>query len=648
MELSPNRKGVESMAEWVKRIPFQVDVPGIISLMGSSLYSRPDAAVRELIQNAHDGIMRRRDCDLSYQGRLDVRQDPQRRLLQFVDDGIGLTAAEAEKYVGTLGISLTGLIKSSGRQAARHVTNNQLIGQFGIGLFSAFMLADRIILESRRLGADDAVRWEAGANTEIELRSHRMDAPGTVVTLVLKQEFSHLATEFEPLEAAIHEYADFLAVPVFINGGKSRANLIHAAWFEPTPDSEAVAMALETYFDEAPLDVITIQRERPVTIRGAIYVTPQRTPGFSGSPTVAVTLRGMVISRRIQELLPEWALFLRGVLELSECSPTASREDLVKDEQWRLVRQTLEDILFEHFESLARTDMPRLSATVEWHRYAFAGAALSHSRLRRLLRSVYRFTTSAGQMTFDAILDRSKADPLYETDADRVLWYNPDRRQEQWINGLFRDGPPCVHTLRSFEESLLASMAGDVDQERVILRVASPSTKTFAAEILGARDIEEVDASWRDFLASENTSVMVGSFHSEEPVIAFLSDRKQLLQTFDELKKKGTIPPGFQRLIDTHFEGEVAGRNEILLNRQHALVARALSGSTAHPLAAVLRVLVAGSLTAAGVSVDAAMHRRYRDDIEWIATALWYRNSERATGTRDDDSSGAERMNCDE
>ena len=268
------------------------------------------------------------------------------------------------------------------------------------------------------------------------------------------------------------------------------------------------------------------------------------------------------------------ALFLRGVLELSDCSPTASREDLVKDQQWQAVRRTLEEVLFDHFESLAEADAPRLLATVEWHRYAFAGAGVAHARLRRLLRKVYRFTTSAGQLTFDTILDRSRADPLFECDADRVVWYNPDRRQEQWVNGLFRGATPCVHTLRSFEESLLASMAGNVEGEQVSLRVASPSTKGFAAEILGTRNVEEAEAGWQEFLAGKEATVLIASYHASEPVMAFLNERKQLLQTFEELKKKGTIPPGFQRLIDSHFRGERAGLNEILLNREHALVAR--------------------------------------------------------------------------
>src|SRR5688572_19672503 len=187
---------------WTRRIPFKVDVAGIIEIMGTSLYSRATTPVRELIQNAHDGIMRRRQRDLSYTGRIDLTQDPAAHTITFSDDGIGLSEEEAERYLGTLGIGMTGLIKKAAageeiepESAVGRVGGDgqSLIGQFGIGLFSAFMLADRLVVETKRVDADRAVRWEAGAGSDIELSSCDRTAPGTSVTLHLKPRFYALA-----------------------------------------------------------------------------------------------------------------------------------------------------------------------------------------------------------------------------------------------------------------------------------------------------------------------------------------------------------------------------------------------------------------------------------------------------------------------
>lgn len=630
-------------ADWSKTIPFKVDIAGIIEIMGASLYSRPDTPIRELVQNAHDGIMRRRQNDLGYTGRIDIRQHAGENAISFTDDGIGLSADEAEEYLGTLGVGITGLIKKKSPVISdRSADAGMLIGQFGIGLFSAFMLADRMVVETRRsdTNEDDGVRWKAGPGTDIHLSGCVRPTPGTTVKLFLKEDYKEFAKNEQLLEEAVREYADFLPVPIYLNDtppedpkaqtpAKPRVNVINVAWFDPTPDEESVEMALEDYFEEAPLDVIPVRIERPVSIAGALYITPRRVPGFSDEATVAVTVRRMVISRHIQGLIPEWASFLRGVLELNDNSPTASREDLVRDDRFHLVRHMLENLLFEHLEELAETDMPRLQAMITWHRYTLAGAALTEPRLRDLLRETYRFPTSQGQLTFEEILAKSLADPLYETDAEHVIWYNTDRRQEHWANTLFAGHDvPCVHTLMSFEESLLSAMASDLNAEgaAVDLRIASPGVPGFAECILGIQDIETADETWQTFFESTGAKVFTASFQTDQPVMAFLNERRELLRTFEALKKEGTIPTGFQRMIDAHLSSDTPDANEVLLNRNHRLVARALSKSTSHPLASVLRLLVLGALNSAGATVDRAAHQQQSDDLDWIAEALWGRD----------------------
>lgn len=630
-------------ADWSKTIPFKVDIAGIIEIMGASLYSRPDTPIRELVQNAHDGIMRRRQSDLQYTGRIDIRQHADEGAISFSDDGIGLNAEEAEQYLGTLGVGITGLIKKKSPVISdRSADAGMLIGQFGIGLFSAFMLADRMVVETRRIESaeDEGVRWEAGPGTDILLSGSVRPNPGTTVKLFLKHDYTQFATNEQLLEEAVREYADFLPVPIYLNDqdseepentptAKPRVNVINVAWFDPTPDDEAVEMALEEYFEEAPLDVVPVRIENPVSIAGALYITPRRVPGFSDEATVAVTVRRMVISRKIQGLIPEWASFLRGVLELNDNSPTASREDLVRDDKFHLVRHVLENLLFEHLEQLSENDMPRLQAMITWHRYTLAGAALTESRLRDLLRETYRFPTSKGQLTFEEILGESLADPLFETDAEHVIWYNTDRRQEHWANTLFAgQNVPCVHTLMSFEESLLTAMASDLNEEgaAVDLRIASPGAPGFAECILGIHDIEPAGDDWQTFFESTGAKIFTATFQTDQPVMAFLNERRELLRTFEALKKEGTIPTGFQRMIDAHLSSDTPDANEVLLNRNHRLVSRALSKSTSHPLGSVLRLLVLGALNSAGATVDRAAHQQQADDLDWIAEALWGRD----------------------
>ena len=610
---------------WSRQIPFRVDIAGIIEIMGSSLYSRLETPIRELIQNAYDAILRRRARDLQFRGRIDIHQDAAAGTLTFTDDGVGLTSDEAEQYLGTLGIGMTGILKGRRSAAVKNTIAGDgegLVGQFGIGLFSAFMLADFLKVESRSEDSDEGVCWEAGPGTEIRLSSSGRAQFGTSVTLHLKPQFRMWCESLESLEAAIREFADFLPVPIHVNDRPARVNVINAPWFEATPEPESLELALADYFNESPLDVIPIRMEHPLSIAGALYISPQRTPGFADESTVAVTVRRMVISRRVRDLLPAWGSFFRGILELEDGTPVASREDLVRDDNFRALRRTLEEHLYQHLEDLADQPGSRLESIVTWHRYHFAGAAFSEARLRFLLRRVYRFQTSRGPLLLDEILQQSAADPLYESDLESVVWYNADRRQERYLDELFsRINIPCVHAVRSFEESLLAEMLVDEDGG-VELRQATPSARNFSRIVLGMTDPEDLAAGWQDYFSSTDARVMIASLASGPPVVAFLNDRYELVRTFEELRREGDIPTGFQRLIDAHFRQSPTGRNEVVLNRAHRLVQNALRSGVSSPLASVLRVLVMNALTAAGATRSAGAAAVQAEDLDWIADAL--------------------------
>ena len=606
-----------------------MDIAGVIEIMGTSLYSHPNTPVRELLQNAHDAIMRRRARDLAYQGRIDVVQDAAARTITFIDDGIGLSLKEAEDYLGTLGIGITGLIKKGATDAfdismhSNKRDGSNLIGQFGIGLFSAFMLADKLVVESLRYEGEEAVRWEAGAGTDIELSTSDRTTVGTSVTLFLKANYAVFADDAELLESGIKQYADFLPIPIHLNHSSARSNLIQASWLEPTPDSDAVEEQIASYFGETPLDVILIAVEAPVAIKGALYVSPQRTPGFADDATIAVSVRRMVISRHIRELVPVWAPFLRGVLELPNCSPTSNREDLVRDAIFDSVCDAISDEIYVHFDELTRNHPHRWQSILHWHRYTFAGMAIHDEKLRVLLQSTYKFITSHGELTVEQILNRSRADALVEDEADYVVWYNADRRQEAWLNEFFANGStPCVHTLRSFEETLLASMLSEMSLEQVDLRAASPSSSNFCESILGMEERVEANEEWHGFFESLDSNIFVASTDNKQPVMAFVNERYELSKTFDELRENGELPRGFQRLIDQHFQRSPAGKNEIVLNSQHRLVRRALEQGTTSPLANVLRILVIAALSKAGARVQMAAQEMQAEDLEAIADAL--------------------------
>jgi HSP90 family molecular chaperone len=399
--------------------------------------------------------------------------------------------------------------------------------------------------------------------------------------------------------------------------------LIQASWLEPTPDNDAVEEQIASYFGETPLDVIPIAVEAPVAIKGALYVSPQRTPGFADDATIAVSVRRMVISRHIRELVPVWAPFLRGVLELPSCSPTSNREDLVRDAVFDSVCDSIAEEIYNHFYELTQDQPHRWQSILHWHRYTFAGMAIHDEKLRMLLRGTYKFITSHGELTIEQILRKSRADALVEQEADYVVWYNADRRQEAWLNEFFASSDvPCIHTLRSFEETLLAAMLGEVSDDQVDLRTASPSSDNFCESILGLEQRSDASRDWQSFFESLDSNIFIAQSPSKQPVIAFVNERYELSKTFDDLRENGELPKGFQRLIDQHFQRSPAGKNEIILNSTHCLVRRALDQGAISPVASVLRILEVAALSKAGAKIQATAQEIQSKDLESIADAL--------------------------
>ena len=182
---------------------------------------------------------------------------------------------------------------------------------------------------------------------------------------------------------------------------------------------------------------------------------------------------------------------------------------------------------------------------------------------------------------------------------------------------------PCVHVFRSFEENLLAAMISDHPEQEIDLRPATPSSANFADSVMGMNELEDAPATWADFFRTTKARVLMASFDKGLPVVAFLNERYELAQTFEDLRRDGDIPKGFQRLIDAHFRQAPTGQNEVILNREHRLVQRALSQGVRSPLASVLRLLVTNALNSAGAGRGKQAADVQVEDLDWIADALW-------------------------
>jgi molecular chaperone HtpG len=381
----------------------EVDLGGLVSVLATHLYSTPLVALRELVQNAHDSHTRRRleDPQSTAAPVIRVRADSARRTVVIEDTGAGLTEPEIHAYLATVGTGYTRML--------RDLTGNQeLIGAFGLGFLSAFSVADQVTVTTtshREPGLGHRYRSRGGEQYSVEPCEPR-PAPGTAVELLLKAEHGHLADE-DALREVLGRYCVLLPIPVFVGDAERPVNDVPVPWRQDVDgDLHTARMRFASAFGRRfePLTAFPVTPvEGGTDAVGLLWVQDGGTYGSTDNRDLAVYLRGMLLADDARDLLPGWAGFIGGVVESSRLTPTASREDLQRDEHYRALQKALADAVVDGLYETARLHPAAWRRILSRHGQDLLGAALCDDRLFTLLADDVPVPTSQGDLTAGAL-----------------------------------------------------------------------------------------------------------------------------------------------------------------------------------------------------------------------------------------------------
>ena len=387
---------------------FNLHLPGLLQVLAGSLYSSPRVGVRELIQNAHDSCTRRRVNlgESDFRPKIHIQTDKANRTLTIIDNGEGLTEHEIETYLTTIGRSYTGEYKNElsffePKQA------RELIGQFGFGFLSAFLLADEILLTTRSVKAGhDALHWRSAGGEAYTVESAVRPFPGTTIKLKVKPEASFVFNE-RLLQETIRQFADLLPIPIFLNHNRTPVNLGTVPW--ATGDEPTLQRYIERTFDEQqpPLAIIQLHKQTielgresiEVPLSGFLFVPSGSTHGVQEHGDLTVFIRKMFILDKEQSLLPRWARFVRGVIDCPQLQPTASRENIHQDAAYQAVRRALAAQLSAGLRHIAQAEPSKWRDIVLSHSSVMKGWAVRDDAFFKQVADLLPFHTSRGQLT---------------------------------------------------------------------------------------------------------------------------------------------------------------------------------------------------------------------------------------------------------
>ncbi|MEE2939759.1 MAG: molecular chaperone HtpG [Planctomycetota bacterium] len=364
---------------------FEAEVQQVLSLVIHSLYTNKEIFLRELISNASDALDKLRFESLTDDGLMEsgeslgiaLEVDAESHVLRIADNGIGMSRDELVRNLGTIASSGTRRFLEAAAEADERP---DLIGQFGVGFYSAFMVADRVTVETRRAGEEQGWRWTSSGDGSYEIEPAEDLGRGTIVSLHLRepaegeQEAEKSPRRFLEewvLRDVVRRYSDFVEYPVQMEVTRSAPKLDEEGapiegeseettelatlnsqkplWSRPkseiTDEEHAEFYRHLTHDWEAPLTRLHFSAEGTLEYTALLYL-PSKAPFDLFDPSnrdsnVSLYVRRVLIQRECKDLLPSWLRFVRGVVECNDLPLNVSRETLQDDPRLRQIQKRL-------------------------------------------------------------------------------------------------------------------------------------------------------------------------------------------------------------------------------------------------------------------------------------------------------------------
>ena len=416
---------------------FKAESKRLLDLMINSIYTNKEIFLREIISNASDAIDKL--CYLSLTDdkigldrgdfRIDVIPDKEARTVTVKDNGIGMSLEETEKNLGVIAKSGSNAFKAE--MDPGQAEELSIIGQFGVGFYSAFMVSDKVTVLSRKYGEEKGVKWESAGADGYTVSEIDRDAVGTEVIMHIKpdsdEEIYGSYLEIWKLKALIKKYSDYVRWPIhmeiehresFETGEKNddgspkydyrmvkedeTVNSMVPIWQRSkseVTDDDCIAWYKEKHHDvKDPCALVRINAEGAVSYKAMLFVPGEEHGGqFYGETKGGITLysNGVMIMENCDKLVHDYFEFVKGVVDSPDLSLNISRELLQHDRQLRIMGQNIEKRIKGELEELLREDRPKYE---EFYRnfgvHLKCGVCDEYGRYKDFLRDLMLFYTS--------------------------------------------------------------------------------------------------------------------------------------------------------------------------------------------------------------------------------------------------------------
>ena len=588
---------------------FQAEIQQLLDLVVHSLYTDKEIFLRELISNASDAMEKLRHVEATekdvYQPELPmeihITTDEEAKTLTITDHGVGMTHDELVKNLGTIAHSGTKAFLKSVKEGAG--SPGSMIGQFGVGFYSAFMVADKVAVHSRSWREDAAeLVWTSDGKTGYEIEESPGQQRGSKVVIHLKEDCAEYATEAR-IKHLIRTYSNFVGFPILLNG--TRINEVEALWLKnksgiTDEEYKAFYQFACKAFDE-PAYRLHFAADAPIAINALVFA-PSENPermGFSKTESgVALYSRKVLIDPSPKELLPDWMRFMKGVVDSADIPLNISRETMQDSALIRKLGAVISKRVIKMFEKEAEADPEKYRTFYKkFDRFFKEGVATDYPNrdaLAKLLRFESSLTEAGAVCGFTDYVSRMK-------EGQETIYYlvGPSRDQIEsspYIEAFKSRGLEVIYFNDAVDEYVVDAM-GEFDGKKLV-SVRHGGVELDDQEAEGESLSEEETTALCEFLKTELrdrvVSVASGKRLVDNPVIALVPADGMSPQMRQMMKA-----------MDENYKDEV--KVELEINPRHPLIRKLAEAKDGNPELAKLvsQQLLDNALIAAGLLDDA-------------------------------------------
>ena len=573
-----------------ENLQFKAEIRELLSLVIHSVYSNKDIFLRELVANAADAIDKARFLSLTQQDmirdwEIRIEADKDTKTLIISDNGVGMNRDELIENLGTIAHSGTKAFTEALEKAKEEgsVSAPELIGQFGVGFYSAFMAADKVTVETKKDGEAQAWKWISDGENDFSIEEVGKDAPGTRITLYLKEDFEAYLDYWRVAEL-IRKYSDFIEYPIRMKhtvtkDGKeevedSTLNTMKAIWLRP--ESEVTEEEYDQFYQHISMDYnkparrISFSAEGASEFKSLLYIAGKMPMSYrmgmnKDHKQIQLYVRRVFITDNCPGLLPEYMGFVAGVVDSSDLPLNVSRETLQDNPQIARISKSIVKRVLSELDKMLTKDRESYEEFYKEFSPMIKGGVHTDYNNKEKLQDLLLFESmnSGKLMTLkeysDAMPATQKAIYYITGDRREALEFSPQlemfRKQGYDVLFLYEPMDEIImdDIAKYAEKDLVSVLKGEVKFDESVQKELDEKTKKETEEN------KELVAFLKKTLEDKVKDVRFSSRLTESPCCLVGDDYDPSVSMQRLFKAMGQESPDVKRILELNGESPLIG-----------------------------------------------------------------------------------------